>query len=76
MRWAGHVARMEKAVVHIDLVGIPGEKRQHGRPRRRWRNNIKVDLQEIRWGLDWIDMNQDRVRWQALVKKVVNSLFP
>ena len=50
MRWAGHVVRMEKAVIHIVLVGIPEGKRKLGRPRRRWKNDIKVDLQEIGWG--------------------------
>jgi hypothetical protein len=44
------VVRTEKAVVHSDLVGILEGKRQLGRPRRRWKNNIKVDLQEIGWG--------------------------
>ena len=47
MRWAGHVARLEKRrCVHKVLVGKPEEKRPMGRPRRRWQDNIKMDLQE------------------------------
>ena len=55
MRWAGHVARVgEKRVVHRVLVGKPEGKRPLRRPRRRWEDNIKMDLQEVRgwWGLD------------------------
>jgi hypothetical protein len=54
MRWAGHVARMgEKRNAYGVLVGKPEEKRTVGRPRRRWLNNIKMDLREIGWcGLD------------------------
>jgi hypothetical protein len=61
-RWAGHVARMgEKRNVYRILVGKPERKRLLGRPRRRWVDNIKMDLGEIGWdGLDWIDLAQDR----------------
>jgi hypothetical protein len=62
MRWAGHVARMgEKRNAYRILVGKPEGKRPLGRPRRRWADNIKLDLREIGWdGVDWIDLAQDR----------------
>jgi hypothetical protein len=62
MRWAGHVARMgEKRNAYMILVGKPEGKKPLGRPRRRWANNIKMDLREIgRGGVDWIDMAQNR----------------
>jgi hypothetical protein len=67
MRWAGHVARMgEKRNAHR-LVGKPEAKRPLGRPRRRWVDNIRMDLVEVGWGdLDWIGLAQDD-RWRALV---------
>jgi hypothetical protein len=57
MRWAGHVARMgEKRNAYRILVGKQKGKRPLGRPRRRWVDNIKIDLREIGWdGIDWID---------------------
>jgi hypothetical protein len=57
MRWAGHVARMgEKRNTYKILVGKPEGKRPFGRPRRRWVDNIKMDLREVGWdGRDWID---------------------
>jgi hypothetical protein len=62
IRWAGHVARIgEKRNAYRILVGKPGGKRPLGRPGRRWMNNIKMDLREIGWyGMDWIDLAQDR----------------
>jgi hypothetical protein len=62
MRWAGHVARMgEKRNAYRFLVGEPERKRPLGRPRRRWVDNIKMDLSEIGWGgVDWIGLAQDR----------------
>jgi hypothetical protein len=64
MRWAGHVTRMgEKRGVCRVLVGKPGGKRPLGRPRRRWEDNIKMDLQEVRGGgMDWIELAQDSDR--------------
>jgi hypothetical protein len=58
MRWAGEVARMgAKRNAYRILMGMPGGKRPLGRPRRRWMNNIKMDLREIGWdGMDWIDL--------------------
>jgi hypothetical protein len=62
IRWAGLVARMgEKRNVYRILVGKPEGKRPLERPRRRWVDNIKIDLRDIGWdGVDWIDMAQDR----------------
>jgi hypothetical protein len=78
MRWAGHVARMgENRNVYRLLVGKPEEKRPLRRPRRRWMDNIKMDLLEI--GLDvveWICLAQDRYRWRALVNAVMNLRVP
>jgi hypothetical protein len=61
MRGAGHVARMgEKRNAYTILVGSPEGKRPLGRPRRRWVDNIKMDLGEIGWdGMDWIDLAQE-----------------
>jgi hypothetical protein len=59
------------------LVGNPEEKRPLGRPRRRWVDNIKMDLREIGCvGMDWIDLAQDRDQWRALVNAVINLLAP
>jgi len=65
MRWVGHVARMseERGVFRV-LVGKPEGKRPLGRPRRRWVDNIRMDLQEVGCGyMDWIGLAQDRDRW-------------
>jgi len=61
MRWAVHLARMgEDTVVHRVLVGKPEERRPLGRPRRRWEDNIKMDLQEVGGGRgDWMELAQD-----------------
>jgi hypothetical protein len=65
MRWAGHVARMrEGRGVYRALFGRPEGKRVLGRPRRRWEDNIKLDLREIGIGeVDWIQLAQDTVQW-------------
>ena len=73
-RWAGHVACMEEGRgVHRVLVGKPEGKRPLGRPRRRWKDNIKMDLQEV-GGVcgDWVELAQDKDRWRALVRTVMN----
>jgi hypothetical protein len=63
--------------VYRILVGRPEGMRPLGKPRRRWENNIKMDLQEVRWGgIDWIDMAQDRDRWRAVVSAVMNLRVP
>jgi hypothetical protein len=78
MRWAGHVARMvEYSGVYRVLVGKPEGKRPLGRPRRRWEDNIKIDLQEVGGGHgDWMKLAQDRDRWRALVSTVRNFWVP
>ena len=77
MRWAGHVARMDEGrCVHRVLVGKPDGKRPLGRPRRRWEDNIKMDLQEVEGGGDWIELAQGRDRWCALVNTVMNFRVP
>jgi hypothetical protein len=59
------------------LVGKPELKRPLGRPRRRWADNIKMDLRETEWdGMDWIDLTQDRDQWMALVNTVMNLRAP
>jgi hypothetical protein len=59
------------------LVGKPEGKKQLGRPRRRWVNNIKIDFREIGWnGMDWIELAQDRDQWTALVNTVMNLWVP
>ena len=78
MRWAGHVARMgERRGVHKVLDGKPEGKRPLGRQRRRWEDNIKVDLQEVgRCCGDWMELAHDRDRWRALVSTVMNCGGP
>jgi hypothetical protein len=59
------------------LVGKPDGKRPLGRPRHRWEDNIKMDLQEVGYGgMDWIELPQDRDRWRALVIVVMNLRVP
>ena len=78
LRWAGHVARMEEGRgVYKVLVGKPEGKRPGGRPRRRWEDNIKMDLEEVGRGCgDWMELAQDRDRWRALVSTVMNFRIP
>jgi hypothetical protein len=78
MRWKGYVARMgEKRNVYMLLVGKPEGKRPLGRPRRRWMDNIKVELLEIGLNVvDWIGLAEDRYRWRALVNSVMNLRVP
>ncbi|KAJ4445737.1 hypothetical protein ANN_12422 [Periplaneta americana] len=74
LRWTGHVARMgESRNGYIVLVGRPEGKRPLGRPRRRWEDNIKMDLREVGYdGRDWINLAQDRDQWWAYVRAAMN----
>jgi len=78
MRGADHVARMgEERGVYRVLLGKPEGRRPLGRPRRRWVDNIRVDLQEVGCGyMDWIGLAQDRDRWWTLVSAVMNLRIP
>jgi hypothetical protein len=59
------------------LVGKPEEKRLLERPKHRWEDNIKIDLQEVgSEGMDWVDLAQDRNRWRALVNAVMKFRVP
>jgi len=71
------VVRMgEGRGVHKVLVGKPEGNRPLGRPRRRWEDHIKMDLQEVGGGGDWMEMAQDRDRWRVLVSTVMNLRVP
>ena len=75
MRWAGHVEHMRGG--ERLLVWKPEGKRPLGRPRRRWKDNIMIDL--LTWsgrgGMDWTDLGQDRDRWWVVVNAVMNLRF-
>jgi hypothetical protein len=78
MRWAGHAAGMgvKRNSCRI-LVGSPEGKTPLRRPRRRWKDSIKIDLRGIRWdGMDSIDLAQDRGQWRDLVNTVMNLRVP
>jgi hypothetical protein len=72
------VARMgERRGAYRALVGKPEGRRPLWRPRRRWEDNIKMDLREVGWGdMDWINLAQGRDRWRALVNAVMNLRVP
>ena len=75
MRWVGHMTRMgeERGV----LLGKPEGRRPLGRPRRRWVDNNRMDLQEVGCGyMDWVGLAQDRDRWRTLVTAVMNLRVP
>jgi hypothetical protein len=78
MIWAGPVVRMgEVRGTYNILVGKPEGRKPLGRPRRRWEDNIKMDLREIGLGdVDWIHLAQDKDRWRALVNTVMNLRIP
>jgi len=77
MRWAGNVAHMgEERGAYRVLMGKPEGKRPLGRPKHRWVDNIRMDLQEVGCGfMDWIGLTQDRDRWRMLVSAVMNLRF-
>jgi hypothetical protein len=67
----------ERRGAYRALVGKPEGRRPLGRPRRRWEDNITMDLREVGWGgMDWINLAQDRDRWRALVNTVMNLQVP
>ena len=78
MRWAGHVARIgERRGVYRVLVVKPEGRRLLGRPRRRWEDNITMDLRKVGYGcVDWMELAQDRDRWCAFVSAVMNLRVP
>jgi len=78
MRRAGHVARMgEERGVYRVLLWKPEGRRPLGRPRRRWVDNIRMDLQEVGCGyMDWIGLAQDRDSWRTLVSAIMNLRIP
>jgi hypothetical protein len=78
MRLAGHVAQIgENRNAYRLLMGKPEGKRPLGRSRRRWVDNIRMNLGEVGWGIvDWIGLAQDRNRWRALVNSVLNLRVP
>ena len=78
MRWAGHVARMgeERRLYRVLVRKLEG-RRPLERPRRRWVDNVRMDLQEVGCGyMDWIGLAQDRDRWWMLVSAVMNLGVP
>jgi hypothetical protein len=78
LRWAGHVVRMgEERSAYRILVGRPEGRRPLRRPRRRWEDNIKMDIREVGWeDMNWIELAQDRDRWRALVNAIMNLRVP
>ena len=78
LKWAGNVARMEEGRIAFKiLIGKPTGKRPLGRPRRRWEDNIRMDLEEIGISAgNWVDLAQDREYWRALVNAALNFRVP
>jgi hypothetical protein len=77
MRWAGHLARILEKRNAYRLVGKPEGRSPLGRPRRRWVDNVRMDLVEVVWGdVDWIGLAQDRDRCRALVNSVLDLRVP
>jgi len=77
MRWAGHAALMGEERGVYRVLGKPEGKKPLGRSRRRWVDNIRMDLQEVGYGyMDWTGLAQDRDRWRTLVSAVMNLRVP
>jgi len=76
MGWDVALMGEERGVYRV-LVGKPERRRPQGRPRRRWVDNIRMDLQDVGCGcMDWIGLVQDRDRWRTLVSAVMNLRVP
>jgi hypothetical protein len=71
-----YIRRADKRDAYSILVGKPEGRRPYGRARHRWEDNIKIVLRDLGWGMDWIDLAQDRGRWRALVNAVMNLRVP
>ena len=76
MGWAYSMQRGQDRCIQGFGGGKPDGKRPLGRPRRRWKDNIKMALREVGWGMGWIELAQDRDRWRALVNAVMNLRVP
>jgi len=77
MGWVGHAARIWGRGAYRNLVGKREGKRPFGRPRRRWEDNIKMDLQKLgSGGMDWNELAESRERWRALVNEVMKFWVP
>ena len=77
MRWVKHVVRVgERRDVYRVMVMRPEGKGPLVRPRRRWEDNIKMNLQEVGWGMGWIDLAYNRDGWRDLVNAVMNLYVP
>jgi hypothetical protein len=77
LRWEWHVACTgDGRDACRALVGVPQRKIPLGRPRRRWENNIRMDLQEIVLGVDWTDLAEDRNKWRDILYTVIEFRFP
>ena len=77
LRWAGHVARVEQfRIAYRVLVVKPESKRPLGRPRRRWEDNIKMDLREGCDARNWMDLAQDQDQWRTYVREIMNLWVP
>jgi hypothetical protein len=66
----------EKRGAYRILVGRPEGRRTFGRPRHKWEDSNKMDLRDVGLGVDWVDLEQDRDRWSAVVNAVMNFRFP
>ena len=75
--WVGHVAHVGERSTYRVLVGKLGGKRPLGIPKHRWEDNVKMNIKEVVvGGIDWIDLAEDKDRWQSLVNAVMNLCIP